>query len=319
MGWDGNGNVVRRDGTRTGSSVFELAREADVLVNAPDHDTHDNEIATAIENCVARDGQNQPTLNLPMGGKKHTGVGDAVSESDYAAYGQLLALVSPFVSAANIGGTGDAVTLTPPIAATSYVTGKGFSFFSELANTGAITVTVSNLAAVSVKRADGTDFDNGDIKAGRYVRIIYNGANFHSNIPPPVPDVTDFAPFDLDEDVTRAITSLSDADGFVVADKSTTGFPNRVIQAQDIADYMQVEVDLDADRVTGGTLNVNRIPNIPASKTSSGTFNVLRIPNLAASKITSGIFNVNRVASVLTQTAYNALTPDANTLYLITG
>ena len=41
MAWDGSGNFTRTDGTRTGSSVWEQARDAAVLVNAPDADTHD--------------------------------------------------------------------------------------------------------------------------------------------------------------------------------------------------------------------------------------------------------------------------------------
>ena len=44
--------------------------------------------------------------------------------------------------------------------------------------------------------------------------------------------------------------------------------------------------NLPANRITSGTLDVDRIPNLDASKITSGTFNVNRIPNLDASKIT---------------------------------
>ena len=151
MGWDGSGNVTRNDGSRTGATVWTQARDADVLVNAPDADAHDQDLADAIENAVARDGQNSPSANLPMGGRRHTGVSDAVANTEYAAYGQLLALVSPFVSAGNVAGTGDAITLAPTPAATSYTTGRGYSFFAEAANTGAVTVAVNSLAATSVQ------------------------------------------------------------------------------------------------------------------------------------------------------------------------
>ena len=56
-----------------------------------------------------------------------------------------------------------------------------------------------------------------------------------------------------------------------------------------------------------------------ATLNSSGDFSTSRIPNLSASKVTSGRFNVDRVAWSGTQAAYDALTPDANTIYLITG
>ena len=93
MTWDNSGNFVRGDGTRTGPNTWTQARDASVTVNAPDADTHDQDIADGLENCVTRDGQNSPITNLPMNSKKHTGVADASENSEYAAYGQLLALV----------------------------------------------------------------------------------------------------------------------------------------------------------------------------------------------------------------------------------
>ena len=58
MAFDGSGNFIRTDGARTGASVWEQARDANVLVNAPDQDTHDEDIATGLENCITRNGEN---------------------------------------------------------------------------------------------------------------------------------------------------------------------------------------------------------------------------------------------------------------------
>ena len=58
MAFDGSGNFIRTDGARTGASVWEQARDANVLVNAPDADTHDEDIATGLENCITRNGEN---------------------------------------------------------------------------------------------------------------------------------------------------------------------------------------------------------------------------------------------------------------------
>ena len=95
MGWDGSGNFTRTDGNRVGSTTWAQARDAGALINAPDADTHDQDLADGLENCVTKDGQNSPSANLPMNSKKHTGVADAAAATEYAAYGQLLALVSP--------------------------------------------------------------------------------------------------------------------------------------------------------------------------------------------------------------------------------
>ena len=94
MGWDGSGNFNRTDGNRNGSTTWAQARDAGALINAPDADHHDQDIANGLENCITLDGQNSPSVNLPMNAKKHTGVADAAAATEYAAYGQLLALVS---------------------------------------------------------------------------------------------------------------------------------------------------------------------------------------------------------------------------------
>ena len=56
--------------------------------------------------------------------------------------------------------------------------------------------------------------------------------------------------------------------------------------------------NIQATKITSGTLNVLRIPNLDASKITSGTFDAGRIPNLAASKITSGTFSSDRIPSL---------------------
>ena len=63
-----------------------------------------------------------------MNAKKHTGVADATQNSEYAAYGQLLALTQPFVGAANVAGTATAITLAPAPAITSLHDRQGVQF-----------------------------------------------------------------------------------------------------------------------------------------------------------------------------------------------
>lgn len=61
MGWNGSGQFTRTDGTRTGTQVWQDARDAGVNIRADDHDTHDEDIADGLENTVALDGQNTTT------------------------------------------------------------------------------------------------------------------------------------------------------------------------------------------------------------------------------------------------------------------
>ena len=181
---DGSGNYTRSDGTRTGNTVWEQNRQAGVLVNTEEHDQHDQDIAQALTDSLAKDGQTVPTANLPMGAKKHTGVADADANDQYAAWGQVLGLVTPFVPAANVGGTGDAITLTPSSPITAYEVGKGYRFFVQNANTASPTLAVSGLAAVSLRRSNGSEMTSGDLAAGRHLIAIYNGSHFRTNVEP---------------------------------------------------------------------------------------------------------------------------------------
>ena len=263
MTWDGSGNFVRTDGTRTGATVWEQARDAGVLVNSAPTDTHDQDVADGLENCLTRDGQNSPTVNLPMNAKKHTGVADASANSEYAAYGQLLALVTPFVAAANVGGTATALTLAPTPAPTAYTTGRGYRFIVQTENTGQVTVTVGSLASVGIRRADGEVLEAGDFNVGRHVTMIFDGARFLSDI-----------------------EGAGGGTGTITAVTATSP-----ITATTVAGAVALSLSLTA----------SDIPSLPASKVNSGTFNAAR------------------VGVSLTQVEYDALTPSASTLYLITG
>lgn len=48
-----------------------------------------NDLIAGLTNAITRDGQTPPLSNLPMAGKKHTGVADGVAVNEYATVGQL--------------------------------------------------------------------------------------------------------------------------------------------------------------------------------------------------------------------------------------
>ena len=69
-------------------------------------------------------------------------------------------------------------------------------------------------------------------------------------------------------------------------------------------------LDAGALRIAGSAIAFSNL---------SGAASTTQIPSLAASKVTSGRFDVDRLAWTGSQTAYDALTKDANTIYLITS
>lgn len=81
------------------------------VIDAVRYNGTTSDIAQGITVAIAKNGQNVPTANLPMGGFRHTGVADAIAADEYATYGQLLALAAE--EGFNIveqGATGDNTT-----------------------------------------------------------------------------------------------------------------------------------------------------------------------------------------------------------------
>ena len=72
-----------------GAGGWAADATAGIGIEAGRHDTQDTDFQNGINNCLAKDGQNTPTANLPMGGYKHTGAAVATSATDYMTFGQI--------------------------------------------------------------------------------------------------------------------------------------------------------------------------------------------------------------------------------------
>lgn len=102
MGWNGFGVVVRETPVASGTVAWQDTKAAgDIQITTADHDFHDQDLAAAIQNTIAKDGQNTPTNNLSMGNFRHTNVGAGVAFTDYASLGQVYSQ-SPMVGSLNI-------------------------------------------------------------------------------------------------------------------------------------------------------------------------------------------------------------------------
>lgn len=76
-----------------------------VLVTASRFQSTYDDMATALSNCMTRDGQSPPTADIPMGAKKLTGLAAGVAATDAANVGQVAALANAqiFYDAGNSG------------------------------------------------------------------------------------------------------------------------------------------------------------------------------------------------------------------------
>ncbi len=113
MPWDGHGNFNRTDGVHTAGDVWEQGRAAGRNVRSDDQDIHDQDLAGGLENRLARDGRNQPTNNLPMGGNRRLNVGNGGSRAQYPSIAQIQDRSLTFVMANGVSGDGDTIGLSP--------------------------------------------------------------------------------------------------------------------------------------------------------------------------------------------------------------
>lgn len=79
-------------------------------------------------------------------------------------------------AASTSGNDTYAITLVP--APTAYATGMVVRAKVDTANTGAATMNVNSLGAITIKKNVSSDLETGDILANQIIELIYDGTNF---------------------------------------------------------------------------------------------------------------------------------------------
>jgi len=147
---------------------------SEIDIEAARMDQEDDSFATGINTCLTKDGQNTPTANLPMGGNRHTGVGNGAARTDYVAVNQIQdgdLYVAGSVAGANV----IAGTMTPAI--TAYTNGMRVLFLPANANTGAATLNLNSVGAQSITKNGTTALAAGDLVDGVWADVVYDNAN----------------------------------------------------------------------------------------------------------------------------------------------
>lgn len=133
------------------------------------------DLATGLTTCLTKDGQTNPTANIPMAGFKFTGLGVGSAATDSATLGQVQSNTVSLIG--SISGT-DTITgsLSPTL--TAYAAGQMFWFVAAGDNTGAVTLNINSLGAKNVTKAGSVALSAGEIKSGQTVAVIYDGTRF---------------------------------------------------------------------------------------------------------------------------------------------
>ena len=140
---------MARNGSGTYSNPYPNFVSGTVI-SSDEVDANNSDIATALTQSIAVDGQSTVTGNIPLSTNKLTGVGAGSAATDSLNLGQ--AQAEAFIWCGTAGGSADAITLSPSPAITAYAAGQRFVWMaSGSVNTGATTVAISGLGAIALQ------------------------------------------------------------------------------------------------------------------------------------------------------------------------
>jgi hypothetical protein len=96
-----------------GSGTYSLPAGNPVVtgttISSSTTNTTNSDIATALTNCITRDGQSTPSANLPMNAKKLTGLAAGTTAGDSVRYEQVLLLAGGTMTGAITFASGQTV------------------------------------------------------------------------------------------------------------------------------------------------------------------------------------------------------------------
>lgn len=177
MSWSA-GTFTRTNGVYSGTGVWASDEAANVDIESARHDTHDQDLATGINSCIHKGGQNAATADLPMGGFKHSNVGDATALTNYGKVSQIQNGSYMWGSTATGSSGNYAITCSPTPGA--YAAGQTFRFIANHINTGSSTLNVNSLGTKSIKAFGTLDLAcwRGAIRTNNVIEVVYDGTQF---------------------------------------------------------------------------------------------------------------------------------------------
>lgn len=124
-----------------------------------------------------------PASEWPSGDAISSAAAEAAAAAASAASAEADAAAVLFRWGGAVGGTADAITLTPSTALAEYVAGIRYVFEATATNTGAATMAISGLAAKTIKTQSGAALVAGNIRSGTLYTITYDGTDLRLTDP----------------------------------------------------------------------------------------------------------------------------------------
>ena len=162
---------MARNGSGTYSNPYPNFISGTVI-SSSEVDANNSDIATALTQSIAVDGQSVVTGDIPLATHKFTAMKVGTAATDSLSLGQ--AQAEAFVWCGTAGGSADAITLSPSPAITAYAAGQRFVWMaSGSTNTGATTVAISGLSTIALQD-NGAALTAGQHAAGKMFMGILN-------------------------------------------------------------------------------------------------------------------------------------------------
>lgn len=173
MPWNGSGAFIR-------SYNWTDEANAGENIRADHMDGEDDNFATGITACLAKNGENAAAANLPMAGFRHTNVGNAVNRNEYLVVGQYQDGWGVYCGVTAGTDTAYTVDATPNI--TAYVEGMRFlvEFDQECGDDPTLNINGVGDRNLMV---NGVQPKATQIKAGIIYVVIFNDSEWQVYAP----------------------------------------------------------------------------------------------------------------------------------------
>jgi hypothetical protein len=178
------------------------------------HNNTNSDIATALTNCLTKDGQSTPTANIKLGGYKITGLGDGTALTDAPSVKQVQN--SSFINLTSVAGT-NTITASATPTPSAYADGQIFELVPANTNTGASTLNISGLGARTIIK-NGAPVVAGVLTQDFPVLVRYSGITSDFEI------VASHDNLSLRHTGTQAMSGSLRVDGNFTANGSTITF-----------------------------------------------------------------------------------------------